>query len=555
MVGGPLRLNIVDGPQESRPKLTYHVVSGADSSLSPPNMPFSENARRIGYEITGSPIRGGSGVLHRATDVTTGKEVAIKALAPGFDLNRLEREAKVLAKVDHPNVARLQGFEVIDGTASLIVDWVDGEPLTNVLRKNSHLSVKRSIDIFEQVANALDAAHRAGIVHRDISPSNIMIGPGDRITVIDFGLSGGTETATVTIDGTVTGTPRYVAPEVIEGAEASARSDQYSIAVLLHEMLTGSWPFPETSSVAGALHHQLHSTPKPLDEINPLLGGGLTDAVLTAVSKDPDDRFPSIQAFIDAVKDPEALTLRERSSRSYDRPTLTLGIPLIVAAILGLVLYLTLRSGGDDQAADQDTAATDQIDSADPTTSAAMVDTGNAMVATVESWQAGVAGGLDCNLMPDAGFEVLELPDNYFVDGEDLTRVLASITPTGGVDNSRALLVGDSAGDGLWGTEVPITGGAVYLFSANVSLQGDVSSSEMSVYWLDEDRQQIDESTALDIAALGTGQRTLQTAAAPVDARYAVPRFYVDESAGTLVADEVVFAPLNGGCDQLLLGS
>jgi serine/threonine protein kinase len=126
-------------------------------------MTFPESARRIGYEITGSPIRGGSGVIHRATDITTGKEVAIKALAPGFDLSRLEREARILARIDHPNVARLQGFEVIDGTASLIVDWVDGEPLTNVLRQNSHLSVRRSLDIFEQVANALDAVHRTGV--------------------------------------------------------------------------------------------------------------------------------------------------------------------------------------------------------------------------------------------------------------------------------------------------------------------------------------------------------------------------------------------------------
>ena len=330
-------------------------------------MPFSESARRIGYEVTGSPIRGGSGVVHRATDVATGKEVAIKALAPGFDLKRLERETKILTRIDHPNVVSMRGFEVINGTASLIADWVDGEPLTNVLAQNSQLSVKRSIDIFEQIANALDAAHRVGVFHRDLSPSNIMIGRDDRITVINFGLSGGTETATVTMDGTVTGTPRYVAPEVVEGMEASASSDQYSVAVLLHEMLTGAWPFPETSSVAGALHHHRHSTPKPLDEVNPLLGGGLTDAVLTALSKSPEGRFGSIQDFVAAVRDPGALTLRERSRRSYDRPALTLGIPLVVAAVLGLLLYLTLRSGADDTS-DQNSQRTYQIEAAVDTT-------------------------------------------------------------------------------------------------------------------------------------------------------------------------------------------
>lgn len=311
-------------------------------------MTFSDSARRIGFEITGPPIRGGSGVVHRATDVTTGKQVAIKALAPGFDLDRLEREAKILARVDHQNVARLQGFEIIDGTASLIVDWVDGEPLSKLLEQNGHLGVKRSIEIFEQVASALDAVHQAGATHRDVSPSNIMVGQKDHVTVIDFGLNRGAETATVTIDGIVTGTPRYMAPEIVEGAEATPASDQYSAAVLLHEMITGSWPFPESSSVAGALHHQLHSTPRPLDEINPLLGAGLTDTVLTALAKDPAQRMPSLRAFVTALREPEALVLRERNRRSFDKPALTLGLPLLVAALLGVVLYVTLRGNGEE---------------------------------------------------------------------------------------------------------------------------------------------------------------------------------------------------------------
>lgn len=311
-------------------------------------MSFSDAARRIGFEVTGPPIRGGSGVVRRATDVTTGKQVAIKALSPGFDLERLEREAKILARIDHPNVARLQGFEIIDGTAALIVDWVDGEPLSKLLEQNGHLGVKRSIEIFEQLANALDAVHRAGVTHRDISPSNIMVGPEDHVTVIDFGLGRGTETATVTIDGTVTGTPRYMAPELVDGSGATPASDQYSAAVLLHEMITGSWPFPETSSVAGALHHQMNSTPRPLDEINPLLGAGLTDAVLTALAKDPAQRMPSLQAFVTALREPEALVLRERKRRSFDKPAMTLGLPLLVAALLAVVLFLTLRGDGEE---------------------------------------------------------------------------------------------------------------------------------------------------------------------------------------------------------------
>jgi len=280
--------------------------------------------------------------------MATGRPVAIRELAPGFDLDRLGREAEILARIDHPNLAAVRGFETIGGSGALIVDWVEGQPLSNVVRPNSHLSVRRALDIFEQVANALEVGHQAGVIHRDITPSNILIGPDDHITVIDFGLGRGTDVATVTIDGAVTGTPRYLAPEVIEGAAPSARSDQYALAMLLNEMLTGSWPYPDTTSVAGALHHQRHSPPKPLDEVNPLLGGGLTDAVLTALSKEPEQRFPSMQAFVAAVRDPDALTLRERSNRSFNHPAITLGLPLIIAAILGLVLYLSLRGSGDE---------------------------------------------------------------------------------------------------------------------------------------------------------------------------------------------------------------
>ncbi|MEM7324481.1 MAG: serine/threonine-protein kinase [Actinomycetota bacterium] len=524
-------------------------------------MTFIDDARRMGYEITGPPIRGGTGLIHRATETATGNEVAIKALAPGLDFARLEREATILAGIDHPNVASLRGFEVINGTPALIVDWVNGEPLTNVLRLGSHLPLKRSLDIFEQVANALDAVHRAGVVHRDVSPSNIMIGPDDRITVIDFGISRGTDTATVTIDGTVTGTPRYLAPEVIEGAAATAKSDQYALGVLLHEMLTGSWPYPNTGSVGGALYHQLHSTPRPLDEVNPLLGAGLTDAVLTALEKTPEERFPTIQGFVAAVRNPEAQALRKRST-GLDRPVFTLGVPLIVAAILGLVLFLTLRGGGEEPEPDQDqssltpesTESAGVTDGSTASTAPAVI-TSAAVVATVETWQAGVGDGLACNLLSVSGFESPDLPTNYFGDGTDPSRVMAAVQPTGGVDGTGALLVGMGEGYGLWGQEVPITGGTSYLFSANVALQGEVFTSEMSVYWLDENFDQLAESAVLDIIELGDGQRTLRTDPAPIGAAYAVPRLYVDQSAGNLVADEVVFAPVGAGCDQLLLGS
>ncbi|MEM7274095.1 MAG: serine/threonine-protein kinase, partial [Actinomycetota bacterium] len=261
----------------------------------------AESARLAGYRLTGPPIRGGSGIVHPAIEAATGRAVALKALAPGHDLERLHREAEVLARIDHPNVAALRAFQTIDGAPTLVVDWVDGEPLHQVLHRDGPLGAGRSLAVLSGMAAALDAVHAAGVVHRDVSPANVMIGANGAVTVIDFGVSRSGEAATVTADGMLAGTPRYLAPEVIEGAEPTPRSDQYGAAIVLNELLVGSWPFPEANSMANALHHQLHTAPTPVDEVDPTLGPALTDAILRALDKDPARRFPSMAAFLDAA--------------------------------------------------------------------------------------------------------------------------------------------------------------------------------------------------------------------------------------------------------------
>jgi serine/threonine-protein kinase len=252
-------------------------------------MSFEDQARAAGYDVTAPPLRGGSGLVYRAIESATGAPVAIKALAPGFDIERLRREAEILARIDHPNVATLRAFTLIDQNPALIVDWVDGLPLSGLIKRGQPLPRQQAFAIFEQIADAMTAVHDAGVIHRDLSPANVLVDQNDVVTVIDFGGSRSMDSATVTVEGMVAGTPRYLAPEVIEGADPTVGSDQYSAAIILHELLTGSWPFPEGDAIATAFHHQLHTAPKPLDEVQPDLPSGIGDAVLQALEKDPAD--------------------------------------------------------------------------------------------------------------------------------------------------------------------------------------------------------------------------------------------------------------------------
>ena len=349
------------------------------------------------------------------------------------------------------------------------------------------------------------------------------------------------------------------------------------LAVILHEMVTGRWPFPESGAVAGALHHQLHSQPKPIDEINPLLGAGLADALLRAMSKDPEERFPSIQAFVAAVRDPAAQDLRRRRP-GLSNPLITVGAPLLLAAVLGIVLFSTLR--GDDQseanaegAIDETAVATDEDTGGaagnefNTTVPGAMLDASDQPGApdllaagdesrigrVLDGWPAGLAASLECNLLTDVAFEGAVMADNFFTNSNQPDRVDFVVANDGGVDDSGSMRLG-VAGYGQWGEIIEITPGLRYVFTTNTRLDGEVFASEMSVYWLNADYTWFDQTNPIDVVRTGDGQLLMETGPAPPDARYAVPRLYKDNSEGILIADELVFADVASDCGQFLLG-
>ena len=225
---------------------------------------------RLGrYEILGLIGQGGMGEVWRARDTSLGRDVAIKTLPPSLSqepgrLARLTREASLLAAVNHPNIAVIHGLEEHNGTRFIVLELVDGQTLADRLCRGP-LAVAGALKLARQIAEALAAAHAHGVVHRDLKPANIMIAPGDRVKVLDFGIakatadSGDTEatrTATDTVKGTVLGTPAYMSPEQARGDASGFQSDIWALGVVAFEMLTGTSPFKRDSgaeSIAAVL--------------------------------------------------------------------------------------------------------------------------------------------------------------------------------------------------------------------------------------------------------------------------------------------------------------
>ncbi len=224
-------------------------------------MPLSPGSRLGAYEVEGLLGAGGMGQVWRARDTRLGRDVAIKALPEALSrepdrLARFEREAKLLASLNHPNIAGIYGLEEEDRRRYLVLEFVEGETLEDRLRRGV-LPVDESLEVAAQVAGALEAAHESGVVHRDLKPGNVMLTPGGTAKVLDFGLAKGAEAASsasglsqsptltqlATQDGVILGTAAYMSPEQARGRRVDRRTDIWSFGCLLYECLTGQQAF------------------------------------------------------------------------------------------------------------------------------------------------------------------------------------------------------------------------------------------------------------------------------------------------------------------------
>jgi tRNA A-37 threonylcarbamoyl transferase component Bud32 len=267
---------------------------------------------------------GGMGEIWEADDTLLGRRVAVKVLAEELAgdraaVRRFRREARATAKLAHPNVTRV--FDFVDGEAPfLVLELLEGQTLANRLRRGGAIPPVEAARVAAAVADGLDVAHRAGIIHRDVKPGNIMLTPGGDVKVMDFGIAAAWEVHSTT-GQQLLATASYVAPERVTGGRASPAGDVYSLGVVLYEMLTGRPPFV-ADTAEQIIRAHLDTPPRPVRSLAPWVPPGIAAACEAALAKDPADRPASagaLAARLRAAAD-AAVDARPSGGTGADRP-------------------------------------------------------------------------------------------------------------------------------------------------------------------------------------------------------------------------------------------
>lgn len=259
------------------------------------------------YQITGLIASGGMGEVFQAHDRVLDRTVALKILRAGLGadadfIERFRKEATIAGRLSHPNIVQVYDWgRSEDGSAYMAMEFVDGQNLRDVLLANGRLRPSIASRITAQVCAALEAARKAGLVHRDVKPENILLTADGGVKVADFGLSRTMAESRATQAGVLLGTAHYLAPEQVEGHQSDHRADIYALGVVLYEMLTGETPFTGDNPLVIAYQRVRHDVPKPSDRI----GGvppGLDHVVARATARDADERFASAAEMGDALR-------------------------------------------------------------------------------------------------------------------------------------------------------------------------------------------------------------------------------------------------------------
>lgn len=249
------------------------------------------------YHLVEPLARGGMATVWIADDPVLSRRVAVKILRDDLAADegtraRFRREAISAARLNHPNVVATYDTGDDDGTAYIVMELIDGPTVRQLLLEQGRLPIREAIRIGMQVADALEAAHRAGIVHRDVKPPNVLVPPSGPVKVTDFGIAKATGADDLTRTGMVMGTARYLAPEQVNGQPTDARTDVYALGLLLYEMLCGRPPFGGDTDVATAMARLTTSAPS-IRAQRPNVPQSLDDVVHRCLARDPARRFVS----------------------------------------------------------------------------------------------------------------------------------------------------------------------------------------------------------------------------------------------------------------------
>ena len=242
--------------------------------------------------------RGGMGIVFKAQDLDLEDVVAIKVLSPDWEsddqqlLQRFKREINLNRKIKHPNVARIHDFGMSGDFPYITMEYVPGRDLRTIIQTEGRLPQARAISILRQIALGSEAAHKLGIIHRDLKSQNVMVEESGAVAILDFGLARGKTTEQLTLDSVMVGTPHYMSPEQALGRPTDARSDVYSIGVMAYECLTGRVPYDGESPLVIAMKHVSEPPPEDLRHLGDA-APEFVAIIYKALAKDPAARFPT----------------------------------------------------------------------------------------------------------------------------------------------------------------------------------------------------------------------------------------------------------------------
>ena len=296
------------------------------------------------FRIVSELGEGGMGVVYLAEHLELPKRFAIKSLSTALSRDpnfrkRFYEEAQRQALLDDPNIVQVTDFFEEEGQFFLVMEYVDGQDLSKVIKARGGLPQREALPIFQDILKGLGFAHNKGIVHRDMKPSNVLIDNTGRARIMDFGIAilAGAAEKRLTAAGSAIGSPWYMSPEQIERPhEVDQRTDIYSLGIVLYEMLTGDVPFDGETDFS-VQYQQIKSPPPDPRERNAEISGELAQIVLKAMAKDPAERFQNCSEFLDSIAS------CERSETGKKWKLLIGGLVAIIVASAGIIVYLYQR--------------------------------------------------------------------------------------------------------------------------------------------------------------------------------------------------------------------
>jgi eukaryotic-like serine/threonine-protein kinase len=308
------------------------------------------------FRIDAFVLRTSMTTIYRATDLRNAQVVAIKIPHPELECDpvfysRFQREIAIGKKLKHPGVVRMIDSGDMDQLC-IVMEWVDGRFLREILNKEGILPVARAARIAAGICESLEYIHGLGIVHRDLKPENIMIGEGDSLKLIDFGISAseGMRRLTFSKLSNAMGTPDYISPEQIKRRRADGRSDIYALGVMLFEMLTAQTPFNGPNPFA-VMNDRLVNDPPSAREMNSEISVQMQQILYRAMERNPEDRFASAREMAEALAHPECVEVIDRAARmesksahfSFLKKILSYTMLLMIPVLILSLIFLAVR--------------------------------------------------------------------------------------------------------------------------------------------------------------------------------------------------------------------